>query len=123
MASDITLAVGDDARRIAYAELGQLRAVPRPISGNAIATTEFDGSGLAEALSDGTGQETPANGPRPDPGNVGALESAVEGLRETIAQQHETIRHLRSLLADERRRMLVLLTARERRPFWRRWFR
>src|SRR6516164_9735021 len=81
MASDITLAVGDDARRIAYAELGQLRAVPRPISGNAIATTEFDGSGLAEALSDGTGQETPANGPRPDPGNVGALESAVEGLR------------------------------------------
>jgi hypothetical protein len=81
MASDITLAVGDGARSMAYAELGQLRAVPRPISGNAIATTEFDGSGQAEALSGGTRPETPANGARPDPRTVGALESAVEGLQ------------------------------------------
>jgi hypothetical protein len=38
----------------------------------------------------------------------------------------ETIRDLRSRLdseVDERRRLLALLTAPERRPWWRRWFR
>jgi len=40
----------------------------------------------------------------------------------TIEQQQETIRHLRSLLADERRRMMALLTG-PPVPWWRRWFR
>jgi hypothetical protein len=62
MASDISLAVGDGARRMTYAE-------------------------------------------------------------RTIAAHEETIRHLRGLLADERRRMLALLTGPARVPWWRRWFR
>jgi hypothetical protein len=56
-------------------------------------------------------------------GQSAPSKSAVEGLRETIAQQQETIRHQRSLLADERRRMLVLLTGPARVPWWRRCFR
>jgi hypothetical protein len=47
-------------------------------------------------------------------------------LRERIADQAETIRDLRTRLdaeAEERRRLLALLTAPERRPWWRRWLR
>jgi len=48
--------------------------------------------------------------------------TCVLGERDrTIAAHEETIRHLRGLLADERRRMLAILTG--RRPWCRRWFR
>ena len=42
-----------------------------------------------------------------------------EDLRETIRD----LRHRLDSEVDERRRLLALLTAPERRPWWRRWFR
>jgi hypothetical protein len=43
-----------------------------------------------------------------------------------VAEQAATIRDLRTRLdaeAEERRKLIAILTAPERRPWWRRWFR
>jgi hypothetical protein len=55
--------------------------------------------------------------------DIRTLQCVLEKRDRTIAAHEETIRHLRSLLADERRRMLALLTGPARVPWWRRWFR
>ena len=61
-------------------------------------------------------------------GDIRTLQCVLDERDRTIAAHEETIRHLRSLLADERRRMaeerrqlLGMLT--ERRRWWWRWFR
>jgi hypothetical protein len=51
------------------------------------------------------------------------LQCVLDERDRTIAAHKETIRHLRSLLGDERRRMLALLTGPTRVPWWRRSFR
>jgi hypothetical protein len=60
--------------------------------------------------------------------DIRTLQCVLDERDRTIAAHEETIRHLRSLLADERRRMaeerrrlLSMLT--ERRRWWWRWFR
>jgi hypothetical protein len=55
--------------------------------------------------------------------DIRTLQRVLEERDRTIAAHEETIRHLRGLLADERRRMLALLTGPARVPWWRRWFR
>jgi len=61
-----------------------------------------------------------------DRGATGVERREIALLREQLADRDETIRDLRARLdseVDERRRLLSLLTAPERRPWWRRWFR
>jgi hypothetical protein len=60
--------------------------------------------------------------------DIRTLQCVLDERDRTIAAHEETIRHLRGLLGDERRRMaeerrqlLSMLT--ERRPWWRKWFR
>jgi hypothetical protein len=50
----------------------------------------------------------------------------VEGLRLLLAEREETIRDLRARLdaeAEERRKLIAVLTDQRRRPWWRRRFR
>jgi hypothetical protein len=50
----------------------------------------------------------------------------IELLRDRVAVDAETIRDLRHRLdaeAEERRRLIAILTDQRRRPWWRRWFR
>src|SRR5215472_1453884 len=55
--------------------------------------------------------------------DIRTLRRVLEERDRTIAAHEETIRHLRALPADERRRMLAMLTGSARVPWWRRWFR
>jgi hypothetical protein len=55
--------------------------------------------------------------------DIRTLQRVLEERERTIAAHEETIRHLRGLLADERRRLIAILTDDRRRPWWRRWFR
>src|SRR5215471_2429068 len=159
MASDISLAVGDGARRMTYAELAAVRGVsalsaerlvrrkhwPRQVGNDGVVRVLVP---LTEARKVGGNQRSARSGhppltsaaPAPDDRDdiredVRALEereklaaerdrfrALAEERDRTIEEQQETIRHLRSLLADERRRMMALLTAPKRRPWWR-WFR
>jgi hypothetical protein len=53
-------------------------------------------------------------------------ERVIAAQRETIAQQDATIRDLRARLdaeAEERRKLIAILTDQRVRPWWRRWFR
>jgi hypothetical protein len=134
MASDVSLAVGDGARRMAHAE-GE---GPRTES-----TPDEKRPGPAEAA--------PEKGPGPDPLTaigIQTLSQAVEMLREDVEHERDRadraerqveegrkrIGELLIELADARtsamisgceaavlRTRLELLT--ERRPWWRRWFR
>jgi excisionase family DNA binding protein len=68
-------------------------------------------------------QVVPHNGagtyPETSPGEV-------EGLRLLLAEREGTIRDLRTRLdaeAEERRRLIAILTDDRRRSWWRRWFR
>jgi flagellar motility protein MotE (MotC chaperone) len=112
MASDITLAVGDGARRMTYAELAAVRGI------SALDVRE-DIRVIREAL---------AVSAPDDREDIRTLQRVLDERDRTIAAHEETIRHLRSLLGDERRRMaeerrqlLGMLT--ERRRWWWRWFR
>jgi hypothetical protein len=176
MASDITLAVGDGARRMTYAELADVRGIS-PASAKRLTQRHHWGrqigndgvvrvtvplsalvaarkpktidvapdTGLMSSATWATDPATPADVAAGIAGDVApvvipateTLALAVETLRSQLAiangradraeqridEQQETIRHLRGLLAEERRRMLALLTAPERRPWWRHWFR
>jgi hypothetical protein len=68
-------------------------------------------------------QSVPHNGA----GTYPAMSSGeIEGLRLLLAEREETIRDLRARLdaeAEERRRLIAILTDDRRRPWWRRWFR
>jgi hypothetical protein len=178
MASDISLAVGDGARRMTYAELAAVRGVsalsaerlvrrkhwPRQVGNDGVVRVLVP---LTEARKVGGNQRSAGSGhppltsaaPAPDvrgiirevireisdaapPDDRDDIREDVRALEEreklvaerdrfralaeerdrTIEQQQETIRHLRSLLADERRRMMALLTG-PPAPWWRRWFR
>jgi hypothetical protein len=81
--SDITLAVGDEARRMTYAELADVRGIS--------ATSAPD---IREVIREALTVSTPDD-----------REHILDERDRTIAAHEETIRHLRGLLADERRRM------------------
>jgi hypothetical protein len=152
--SDITLAVGDGARRMTYAELAAVRGIsalsaerlvrrkhwPRQAGNDGIVRVLVP---LTEAHKvGGTARFRAPDNPRtsaPDIREVirevirETLTMSAPDVREdirdrTIAAHEETIRHLRALLADERRRMaeerrqLITMLV-DRRPWWRRWFR
>jgi hypothetical protein len=54
------------------------------------------------------------------------LRREVELLRSQLVDREETIRDLRTRLdaeAEERRRLIAILTGPARVPWWRRWFR
>jgi hypothetical protein len=111
MALDITLAVGDGARRTTYAELAAVRGT------SALDVREDIREVIREALAAPDDRE-----------DIRTLQRVLDERDRTIAAHEETIRHLRSLLGDERRRMaeerrqlLGMLT--ERRRWWWRWFR
>src|SRR5215471_15778227 len=190
MASDISLAVGDGARRMTYAELAAVRGISRTsakrlaqrhhwgrqVGNDGVVRVTVPLSALVSTAKSKavTGDVTPMTQPRlaetkaivvtpdselvsPVPGATSPptsadvagdvtpavipatepLARAVETLREqlTIAngradraeqrvdEQQETIRHLRGLLAEERRRVLEILTGPRVRPWWRRLFR
>jgi hypothetical protein len=158
MASDITLAVGDGARRMTYAELASVREIsalsaerlvrrkhwPRQVGNDGIVrvlvplTEARKVSGNREVSSAGQPQisapdirevirevirEALAVSAPDDREDIRTLQRVLEERDRTIAAHEETIRHLRGLLADERRRMLALLTGPARVPWWRRWFR
>jgi hypothetical protein len=80
--SDITLAVGDGARRMTYAEVSNT-GHPR--------TSVPD---IREVIREALTVSTPDD-----------REHILDERDRTIAAHEETIRHLRGLLADERRRM------------------
>ena len=144
MASDITLAVGDGARRMTYAELDQARAADGLGQGpETEPTRDEERPGPAEAA--------PEKGPGPDPVTaigIQTLSEALAMLREDIERERDRadraerqaeegrkrIDALLLELADARtaamitdceaaalRTRLELMT--ERRPWWRRWFR
>ena len=131
MASDITLAVGDGARRMTYDELAQARdvplawarIVPRAISRNSAETPDFNDPGPAEAVSYGTRPMPAADGLEPGPGTeptsvadgpgadpltviaIQTLSQAVEMLREDV--EHERDRADRAERQVEVERQLV----------------
>jgi hypothetical protein len=153
MASDISLAVGDGARRMTYVELAQARAIslasarrlarrhhwhrqvgndgvvriavplgqvrtgPRTTPQNWAEPPNLGGPGQAEALSDGTDPRTAESGP----GTTDPLAQAIEALREQLGIANRRVDELQAALAEERRRLITILT--DRRPWWRRWFR
>ena len=184
MASDITLAVGDGARRMTYAELAAVRGIsalsaerlvrrhqwPRQTGNDGVVRVLVP---LTEARKVGGNRRVSRPGrppltsaapvpdvravirevireisdaaPPDDRGDVRddvredirALEAANAALRETITAHEATIRDLRQRLdaaaaerrqerqleAEERRRLLALLTGPNRVPWWRKWFR
>jgi hypothetical protein len=83
MASDITLAVGDGARRMTYAELAAVRGI------SALDVRE-DIRVIREAL---------AVSAPDDREDIRTLQRVLDERDRTIAAHEETIRHLRSLLA------------------------
>jgi hypothetical protein len=163
MASDISLAVGDGARRMTYAELAAVRGIsalsaerlvrrkhwPRQAGNDGVVrvlvplTEARKPSGKRQVA--GTGhprtaapdirevireviRETLAVSAPDDREDIRTLQGVLDECRHTIAGHEETIRHLRGLLADERRRMAeerrqLLAMLVDRRPWWRRWFR
>ena len=167
--SEITLAVGDGARRMTYAELAQARGISLPAARRLTLRHHWPkqtgNDGLVRVsvplLALGKPRKTAINADpaspsidsvsdsKTDPGSdaktdgvsdttraILVLESAVEGLCEqlVIANQRadraeQQVATLRTELAEarvadaqERRRLLMLLTD-QPRPWWRRWFR
>jgi hypothetical protein len=73
----------------------------------------------------GTRPRTAESGPRTDPGSgpgTDPLAQAVETLREQLGIANRRIDELQATLAEERRRLIEILTE-SRRPWWQRWFR
>lgn len=76
------------------------------------------GNGATDAIDAASMQSNSAHGPE--------SERVIAAQRETIAHQEATIRDLRSRLdaeAEERRRLIAVLTVDRRPPWWRRWLR
>jgi hypothetical protein len=158
VASDITLAVGDGARRMTYAELAAVRGIsalsaerlvrrrhwPRQTGNDGIVRvlvplTEARKAGRTRQVSSPGQPRTSAPDIREvirevirealavsapdDREDIRTLQRVLEERERSIAAHEETIRHLRSLLAEERRRLIAILTDQRHRPWWRRWFR
>jgi hypothetical protein len=100
-------------RRIDIAELERVFGI------KAVEPTEFSrGNGATAAIDAAPMQSNGTHGPE--------SERVIAAQQATIAQQDATIRDLRARLnaeADERRRLIAILTDDRRRPWWRRWFR
>jgi hypothetical protein len=133
MASDISLAVGDGARRMTYVELAQAREIslasarrlarrhhwPRQAGNDGVVRVIVPldqvrtGPGQAYA---GPGRTDP--GPEADrPMPADRLAQAVDGLRDQLARAEVTI-------AFQRREIELLFgLLADRRPWWRRWVR
>ena len=133
MASDISLAVGDGARRMTYQELADIRRISVSSAERLVRrkgwvrTTGNDGVGrvlvpLPEARKPvqrtkvvrQSGQRTSP----PDNNIVRTLETAVSALSVQLEPARQTIAELQ---AEKRTLLLALLV--KRRPWWRRWLR
>jgi hypothetical protein len=148
--SDISLAVGDGARRMTYAELATVRGIsatsaerlvrrkhwPRQVGNDGVVRVivpltearKLRQRTAPDVLPDNTGQlpghdrmsEMSAPG---DPRTIRTLESAVEALREQLGIANRRVDELQAELSEERRRLIAILTDARRRSWWRRWFR
>jgi hypothetical protein len=156
--SDITLAVGDGARRMTYPELAAVRGIsalsaerlvrrkrwPRQTGNDGIVRVlvpltearkargnrRISSAGqprtaapdIREVIREAIREALAVSAPD-DREDIRTLQCVLQERDRTIAAHEETIRHLRSLLADERRRLIAILTDQRHRPWWRRWFR
>ena len=153
MASDITLAVGDGARRMTYAELAAVRGISpasakrlaqrhrwgRQVGNDGVTRVTAPLSALVNTASvagDVIGDVAPAVIPVTEP-----LDRAVDALREQLGIANRRIDELQRRidglhtdLADARTAAMIsgceaaVLRTRlelltDRRPWWRRWFR
>jgi len=142
MPSDISLAVGDGARRMTYAELADIRRIsmasamrlvrrknwPRQVGNDGVVRilvplSAAGDSGECRALSRG---ETTADKQR----TITALESAIAALREQLMRSEARADSLQDELTRERsraaalgRKLIEVLTGPTQVPWWRRWFR
>jgi hypothetical protein len=174
MASDISLAVGDGARRMTYAELAAVRGIslpsarrlvlrrhwPRQVGNDGFVrvtvpldearpptrvttttpttsdpadpTTALGKDAVSAPFADTTTPEPVSHATDPTtvaPDTVtAALTRALDSLREQLAiansraaRAERRVDELQAMLAEERRRLIMLLT--DRRSWWRRWFR
>jgi hypothetical protein len=151
MASDITLAVGDGARRLTYAELADIRRisvlsamrlvrrknwprqtgndgvarvlVPLPAAGRKQRKDLLRGTNVADKPNVSRGQaRTSDRTSAPDKQRtIEALENAIATLGEQLARSEARADRLQDELSIERRRVIEILTG--RRSWWRRWFR
>jgi hypothetical protein len=148
MASDITLAVGDGARRMTYADLAQARSISlasarrlarrhhwaRQVGNDGVVRVTVPlgqlravpGPTLEKSSETkgfpGLGQAqalSDGTGPGTDP----ILAQAVEALREQLAIANRRIDELQAALTEERRKLIAILTGPARVPWWRKWFR
>ena len=133
MASDITLAVGDGARRMTYAELADMRRISAASAERLVRrkgwvrTTGNDGVvrvliPLTEARKPPRrAKKVSVSGQRTSPGDSSVVRTLEIAVSELSAQLEHARQHIAELQA-EKRQLLALLSG-PRRPWWRRWFR
>jgi hypothetical protein len=78
---------------------------------------------MADGTDLGTAESGSGTGLGSGPGTTDPLAQAVEALREQLGIANRRIDELQALLAEERRRLIAVLTDQRTRPWWRRWFR
>ena len=136
--SDISLAVGDGARRMTYAELADVRGISAA-SAERLArrrrwARQAGNDGVVRVLVPLSEARKAARrrsivrtrtSPRISGGmsapDIRTYERALDLLREQLEHERQRGNLLQTALIEERRRVLDILAARV--PWWRRWFR